>query len=93
MKDLDFDVSNYKINKYSDKQEENMLSNTVSYKQDNSVLLNQIKSLKEHVNSLQYERDQLERKYQEKLEEDNEVHFNNEHHFHFYLEFKYDNFV
>lgn len=71
---MDFDVSSYKVNKYSDKQEENMLSNVVSYKQDNSVLLNQIKSLKEHVNTLQYERDQLERKYQEKLEEDNDVH-------------------
>lgn len=71
---MDFDVSNYKANKYSDKQEENVLSNLVAYKQDNSVLLNQIKSLKEHVNTLQYERDQLERKYQEKLEEDNEVH-------------------
>lgn len=74
LKDLDFDVSNYKINKYSDKQDENVLSNVVSSKQDNSVLLNQIKSLKQHVNTLQYERDQSERKYQEKLEENNEVH-------------------
>lgn len=54
---------------HSDQQDENNLS----FKQDNSALLNQVKSLKQHVNTLQFERDQLERKYKEKLEEDNEV--------------------
>jgi len=54
---------------HSDQQDENNLSS----KQDNSVLLNQVKSLKQQVNTLQFERDQLERKYKEKLEEDNEV--------------------
>lgn len=75
LKDLDFDISNYKMKhiECQDKQEENMLSNIVSSKQDNSILLNQIKSLKQNVNTLQLERDQLERKYKEKLEEDNEV--------------------
>lgn len=74
LKDLDFDVSNYKMKhvEYSDKQEENMLSNIVPSKQD-LVLLNQVKSLKQHINTLQFERDQLERKYKGKLEEDNEV--------------------
>lgn len=74
LKDLDFDVSNYimKHVEYSDKQEENMLSNIVPSKQD-LVLLNQVKSLKQHINTLQFERDQLERKYKGKLEEDNEV--------------------
>lgn len=46
-----------------------MLSN----KQDNNVLLNQVKSLKQQVNTLQFERDQMERKFKDKLEEDNEV--------------------
>lgn len=50
-----------------------MFSNTVPSKQDNSILLNQVKSLKQHVNTLQFERDQLERKFKEKLVEDNEV--------------------
>jgi len=54
---------------HSDQQDENNLSS----KQDNSVLLNQVRTLKQQVNTLQFERDQLERKYQEKLEEDNEV--------------------
>jgi len=58
-----------KNNEHSDQQDENNLS----FKQDNSVLLNQVKSLKQHVNTLQFEQDQLERKYKEKLEEDNEV--------------------
>jgi len=53
----------------SDQQDENNLST----KQENSVLLNQVKNLKQHVNTLQLERDQLERKYKEKLEEDSEV--------------------
>lgn len=62
---------------HSDKQEENNLSskqeeNILSSKQDNLVLLNQVKNLKQHVNTLQFEQDQLERKYKEKLE-DNEV--------------------
>lgn len=74
LKDLDFDISNYKMknNEHSDKQEENIPSNIVPSKQD-SILLNQVKSLKQHVNTLQFERDQLERKYKGKLEEDNEV--------------------
>lgn len=42
-------------------------------KEDNLVLLNQVKSLKQHINTLQFERDQFERKYKEKLEENNEV--------------------
>lgn len=54
---------------HSDQQDENNLS----FKQDNLALLNQVKSLKQHVNTLQFEQDQLERKYKEKLEEDNEV--------------------
>lgn len=58
-----------KHNEHSDQQDENYLS----FKQDNSVLLNQVKSLKQQVNTLQFEQDQLERKYKEKLEEDNEV--------------------
>lgn len=58
-----------KHNEHSDQQDENYLS----FKQDNSVLLNQVKSLKQQVNTLQFEKDQLERKYKEKLEEDNEV--------------------
>lgn len=73
LKDLDFDVSNYK-RKNSDKQEDsNIFSNLESSIQDNSVLVNQVKSLKQHVNSLQFERDQVERKYQKKIEEDCEV--------------------
>lgn len=76
LKDLDFDISNYKMKHIEcpEKQEENTLSNIGSSKQDNSILLNQVKSLKQNVNTLQLERDQLERKYKEKLEEDNEVH-------------------
>lgn len=75
MKDLDFDLSSYKIKhiEYLDKKEENIISNVVSSKQDNSILLNQVKNLKQHVNTLQFERDQLEHKYKEKLEGDNEV--------------------
>ncbi|VVC27945.1 Hypothetical protein CINCED_3A025383 [Cinara cedri] len=71
LKDLDFGIHDYKPKhiEYSDKQEElNMLSN----KQDNNILLNQVKSLKQHINTLQFERDQLERKFKEKLEENNE---------------------
>lgn len=75
MKDLDFDLSSYKIKhiEYLDKKEENIISNVMSSKQDNSILLNQVKNLKQHVNTLQFERDQLEHKYKEKLEGDNEV--------------------
>ncbi|KAL5232968.1 hypothetical protein ACI65C_000378 [Semiaphis heraclei] len=71
LKDFDLDIYNYKMKhiEHSDQQDENNLSS----KQDNSVLLNQVKSLKQQVNTLQFERDQLERKYKEKLEEDNEV--------------------
>lgn len=58
---------------YSNKQEKHISSNTVSIKHDNSVLLNQVKGLNQHVNTLQFERDQLERKYKEKLEEENDV--------------------
>lgn len=58
---------------YSDKQEENNMSAHIITKQDNSVLLNQVKNLKQLINTIQFERDQLERKYKEKLEEDNEV--------------------
>lgn len=73
---MNFDISNYKTKniEHLDKQEDiNMISNTTSSKQDNSVLVNQVKSLKQHVNTLQFERDQVERKYKKKLEEDNEV--------------------
>lgn len=73
---MDFDISNYKTKniEHLDKQEDNnIISNTISSKQDNSVLVNQVKSLKQHVNTLQFERDQVERKYKKKLEEDNEV--------------------
>lgn len=73
---MNFDISNYKTKniEHLDKQEDiNMISNTTSSKQDNSVLVNQVKSLKQHVNILQFERDQVERKYKKKLEEDNEV--------------------
>jgi uncharacterized protein (DUF3084 family) len=75
LKDLDFDISNYKIKhiEYPAKQEENIVTNVVSSKQDSSILLNQVKNLQQHVNTLQFERDQLEHKYKEKLEEDNEV--------------------
>jgi len=71
LKDFDLDIYNYKMKhiEHSDQQDENNLSS----KQDNSVLLNQVKSLKQQVNTLQFEQDQLERKYKEKLEEDNEV--------------------
>lgn len=58
---------------YSDKQDENIFPNIVPSKQDNLVLLNQVKSLKQQVNTLQFERDQLERKFKEKLVEDNEA--------------------
>lgn len=76
LKDLDFDITNYKNKhiEYPDKQEESTLSNIVSSKQDNSILFNQVKHLKQNVNTLKFERDQLERKYKEKLE-DNEVVF------------------
>lgn len=73
---MNFDISNYKTKniEHLDKQEDsNMISNTTSSKQDNSILVNQLKSLKQHVNTLQFERDQVERKYKKKLEEDNEV--------------------
>lgn len=73
---MNFDISNYKTKniEHLDKQEDiHMISNTTSSKQDNSVLVNQVKSLKQHVNTLQFERDQVERKYKKKLEEDNEV--------------------
>ncbi|KAE9533037.1 hypothetical protein AGLY_009465 [Aphis glycines] len=67
LKDVDIDVYDYKMKhiEHSDQQEENNLSS----KQDNSVLLNQVKNLKQHVNTLQFEQDQLERKYKEKLED------------------------
>lgn len=70
LKDVDIDIYDYKMKhiEHSDQQQENNLSS----KQDNSVLLNQVKNLKQHVNTLQFEQDQLERKYKEKLE-DNEV--------------------
>ncbi|XP_027837506.2 GRIP and coiled-coil domain-containing protein 1 isoform X2 [Aphis gossypii] len=70
LKDVDIDVYNYKMKhiEHSDQQEENNLSS----KQDNSVLLNQVKNLKQHVNTLQFEQDQLERKYKEKLEDNEE---------------------
>jgi len=73
LKDLDVDISNYKTKhvEYSDKQEENT-SNIVSTNHDNFILLNQVKGLKQHINTLQFERDQLERRYKEKLE-DNDV--------------------
>ncbi|XP_060838331.1 GRIP and coiled-coil domain-containing protein 1 isoform X2 [Rhopalosiphum padi] len=66
----DFDIYDYKTKhiEHSDQQDENNLSS----KQDNSVLLNQVKSLKQHVNTLQFEQDQLERKYKEKLEDNEE---------------------
>lgn len=72
---MDLDTFDYKMkhNEYLDKQEENNMSNHIVFKQDNSVLLNQVKSLKQNINTLQFERDQLERKYKEKLDEDNEV--------------------
>lgn len=73
---MDFDVSNYKTKsiEYLDKHEDNnMFSNSESSKEDNSVLVNQVKNLKQHVNSLQFERDQMERKYKKKVEEDSEV--------------------
>lgn len=71
LKDVDLDIYDYKMKhiEYSDKTDENHLSS----KQDNSVLLNQVKSLKQHINTLQFERDQLSRKFKDKLEEDNEV--------------------
>lgn len=74
-KDLNFDIPNYKMKhiEYSDKQEENIICNVTSSKQDNSILLNQVKNLKQHVSTLQFERDQLEHQYKEKLEEHNEV--------------------
>lgn len=51
-----------------------MLSNVVvSSKHDNSVLTNQVKSLKQQINTLQFERDQAERKYKMKLEEEDDV--------------------
>ncbi|XP_026811441.1 GRIP and coiled-coil domain-containing protein 1 isoform X1 [Rhopalosiphum maidis] len=70
LKDFDFDIYDYKMKhiEHSDQQDENNLSS----KQDNSVLLNQVKSLKQHVNTLQLEQDQLERKYKEKLEDNEE---------------------
>lgn len=72
---MDIDISNYKMKhiEYPVKQEENIVTNVMSSKQDSSILLNQVKNLKQHVNTLQFERDQLEHKYKEKLEEDNEV--------------------
>lgn len=76
LNNLDFDISNYKMKmkhiEYPDKQEDNI--NIISSKQDNLILLNQVKSLKQNVNTLQFERDQLQRKYKEKLE-DNEVSY------------------
>lgn len=70
LKDVDIDIYDYKMKhiEHSDQQEENNLSS----KQDNSVLLNQVKNLKQHVNTLQFEQDQLERKYKEKLEDNEE---------------------
>ncbi|XP_025208824.1 GRIP and coiled-coil domain-containing protein 1 [Melanaphis sacchari] len=70
LKDLDFDIYDYKMKhvEHSDQQEENNLSS----KQDNSVLLNQVKGLKQHINTLQFEKDELERKYKEKLEDNQE---------------------
>ncbi|KAL4148370.1 hypothetical protein QTP88_002632 [Uroleucon formosanum] len=70
LKDFDINIYDYKMRhiEHSDQQDENNLS----FKQDNLALLNQVKSLKQHVNTLQFEQDQLERKYKEKLEEDNE---------------------
>jgi len=50
-----------------------MESNVVASKHDNSVLANQVKSLKQQINTLQFERDQADRKYKTKLEEDNDV--------------------
>jgi len=75
LKDLDFDISNYKMKhvEYSNKQEEHISSNIVSIKHDNSNLLNQVKGLNQLVITLQFERDQLERKYKEKLEEENDA--------------------
>lgn len=74
---MDFNLSNYKMKhiEYSDKQEENNSSNIVSTMHDNSILLNQVKGLKQHVNTLQFQRDQLERKYKEKLEDNDVISF------------------
>ncbi|XP_050428694.1 GRIP and coiled-coil domain-containing protein 1 isoform X1 [Adelges cooleyi] len=75
LKDLDYNISinDSKSNDNTKKYEENKITKEKSHKQDTQVLLNQVKNLKQQVNILQSERDQLERICKEKIEEDTEA--------------------
>ncbi|XP_050534331.1 GRIP and coiled-coil domain-containing protein 1 [Daktulosphaira vitifoliae] len=72
LKDLDFSIFGNKF-KYRNNIEEQKESNAIKelpHLPDNYILLNQIKNLKQQVSILQSERDLLEKKYKDKIEED-----------------------